>query len=199
MRMSTATRNKIALAFAKYKELRASDVEAMVRAMNKPQSPVVIDIPFRALERSGEAGVMVMEDAKRCVEIKADGRRCEEPRDEDSERCRRHAEWFKTAAAAMGLPCPEDAAGLHEFLVKTLSLVAQGTFPPQKAGAITRLCGMIEKNMRQYRWQMEEAKWARRQEAGGRREEVAGRREEVGKALTAPMESGQAPGMEEKS
>ncbi|MGH9555118.1 MAG: hypothetical protein ACRD2Y_04775 [Terriglobales bacterium] len=176
MRMKATTRNRIALAFARYRDLRASDVEAMVRAIEKPQRPVVIDLPFSALERSGpDAGaVVLLEDAKRCVEIKADGRRCEEVRDEGSERCVRHTEWFKTPAAVMGLRCPEDAAGLHEFLVRTLALVAQGTFPPQKAGAITRLCGLIEKNMRQYRWQMEEARWARRQE-GGRRREEAGR------------------------
>ncbi len=161
MRMKASTRNKIAMAFARYKELRASDVEAMIRAIEKPQGPVVIDLPFSALERGGSKdGAVVLEDGKRCVEIKADGRRCEERRDEGSERCRRHTEWFRTAAAAMGLPCPEDAAGLHEFLVRTLALVAQGTFPPPKGAVITRLCGMIEKNMRQYQWQMEEARKA---------------------------------------
>ncbi len=164
------------MAFARYRDLRASDVEAMVRAMEKPPGPVVIDVPLGTGGRAQEAGCRELEEAKRCVEIKADGRRCEDPRDEGSERCAPHTDWFKTAASAMGLPCPEDAAGLHAFLVRTLALVAQGTFPPQKAGAITRLCGLIEKNMRQYRWQMYEA---RVQEAGRRRQaqgQEAGRR-----------------------
>ncbi len=178
MRMKAATRNKIALAFARYKELRASDVEAMIRAIERPQGPQIIDLPFSALERSGpDAGVVALEDAKRCVEIKADGRRCEDARDEGNERCVRHTQWFRTNAMVMGLPCPEDAVGLQEFLVRTLALVAGGQFTPERGAAIVRVATLMQKNMREYGRQMEEARWERRQEA-------ACRRQEAGKALT---------------
>ena len=187
MRMKATTRNKIALAFARYKELRASDVEAMIRAIEKPQGPVVIDVPFIKTGGRGadlqEAGCRGLEDAMRCVEIKADGRRCEDPRDEGSERCMRHTQWFRTNAMVMGLPCPEDAVGLQDFLVRVLALVTGGQFTPGRSAAILKVATLMQKNMREYGRQLEEARWARLQEAACRRQEAerqegGGRRED---------------------
>lgn len=104
--------------------------------------------------RVGQPQATALATAEVCTRRRGNGTMCGRPADGGRDECWLHAEWYSLLPAVWGLPYPEDAVAIHQILSRTMSMVIGGEISPQKAGAITKLCRELRRNLMWYQREM---------------------------------------------
>jgi hypothetical protein len=81
-----------------------------------------------------------------CNVVKPDGRRCRFPAVEGRTLCEPHARW-EVEAGSWGLPYPDDAVALHQFMSKALAMTVSKQLDARQAGAVVNLCKVMLRNV----------------------------------------------------
>jgi hypothetical protein len=81
-----------------------------------------------------------------CNVVKPDGRRCRFPALEGRTLCEPHARW-EVEAGSWGLPYPDDAVALHQFMSKALAMTVSKQLDARQAGAVVNLCKVMLRNV----------------------------------------------------
>jgi len=104
---------------------------------------IVIDVPMREMQTAIERA-----QERRCAYENIDGERCFRAVMEGKEVCSVHHYWELTSAGTMGLPFPQDAPSLQEFLAKMVNLTVSGELKKGRTAFLETLCRLLAENVR---------------------------------------------------
>jgi hypothetical protein len=83
----------------------------------------------------------------RCRVLLSDSSQCESPAIDGFDECIRHARWNTLVPVQAGLPYPEDAVALQEFMARAVSMLLSKRMTAQEAQAVASLCALMLKNL----------------------------------------------------
>lgn len=117
--------------------LREVEASAKSEVIEHMEAAHVIDVPMR--KAAGGAG---------CEYVMASGELCGREAESEDRLCQVHADWMRLGIAQWGVPFPEDATSLQQFLGAVMDRLVNGKVRVGTEKAIADVCKVIARNVR---------------------------------------------------
>ncbi len=137
MRVTVEERSRYLEIVKRWEESKLRDVDLVRRPPEPPPMSVPQVVEYR----------LAPQNEAQCTVLLSDGKRCPSPALEGYEECIRHARWNTLLPASPGLPYPEDAISLQEFMARAVSMLLLKRMTAEEAQAVASLCALMLKNL----------------------------------------------------